>query len=312
MTKRVSLVGAVAFVALAFATFHVCRSANAVADNATETAAGAPFCIQVADSESDYRPAESLSDLSELTMRAQRENGMSMQRHALLIVGSAKSPRLFHWSYRAGRFVEETTSLYGGFGIACEPRQDFARHLPILKTGGTKEDFIQFSETEAYRIPKPYQAHWRGSGLRASLYIIAPAPDFLPHSRNVSDLRSDGTLDANWIFLEHDSQWLLRSMKAAPRANTRYVGEADAFGLSKTRTIFTGSNAREYVGYEFKTDAGNTADPTYITCGQWSCQHRFLNKGRHFSFRHSPESVGEWKLMQERILHLFEVISVPT
>ncbi|QND71667.1 hypothetical protein [Tardiphaga robiniae] len=308
MTDRMRLAGVVAFVILAVLTFHICRSTVIVVASAAETAGPDPFCIQVADSESDYRPAASLFDLSELTMWAQRESGMFMQRHAVLVVGSLVSPRLFHWSYRAGKFLEETTNLSGGFGIACEPRQDFAHGLPILRGSRANHDFIRVSSTEAYRLSVQYQMHWRGSGARSSLYVIAPAPDFLPQTETVSVLRSEGKLDAQWISLSHDSEWLLRLMRSPPRAKTRYVAEGDAFGLNKTKTIFTGSDAKEYLGYEFATGADEIVDATYISCGPRSCQHRFLNKGRHFYFRHGPERVQDWKLMQERILHLFEPV----
>src|SRR5689334_22431651 len=55
---------------------------------AAEEAAGSePYCIQVSDGRSDYRPARSWFDLSVLTMWAARESSMYMQHHAVLVVG---------------------------------------------------------------------------------------------------------------------------------------------------------------------------------------------------------------------------------
>ena len=57
-----------------------------VAHGAEEVAGLEPYCIQIADGTSDYRPVRSWLDLSILTMWAKREGPLYMQHHAILAV----------------------------------------------------------------------------------------------------------------------------------------------------------------------------------------------------------------------------------
>jgi hypothetical protein len=41
-----------------------------------------------------------------------------------------------------------------------------------------------------------------------------------------------------------------------------------------------------------------------------SCQHRFLNGGWHYYFRHRPEDVPNWREMQKRLLDLLASFAV--
>ena len=67
-----------------------------VAYVADEVAGPQPYCIQVADGTSDYRPARSWLDLSVFTMWAKRDGPLYMQHHAVLVVGEPANPRLYH------------------------------------------------------------------------------------------------------------------------------------------------------------------------------------------------------------------------
>lgn len=83
--------GKLACLAAAVAAFPVIASIATsclVASRAAEVAGSSPYCIEVADEGSDYKPARSLLDLSAWRMRAKREAGLSMQHHAILVVGA--------------------------------------------------------------------------------------------------------------------------------------------------------------------------------------------------------------------------------
>ena len=86
-----------------------------VINQAKSVAAEAPYCIQVSSSSlegAEYRATDALLALSPLTMRANTENGMSMNFHALLMVKTLDGPRLYNWSYDNGKFIEYPKPQY--------------------------------------------------------------------------------------------------------------------------------------------------------------------------------------------------------
>jgi hypothetical protein len=110
-------------------------------------------------------------------------------------------------------------------------------------------------------------------------------------------------------------EWVLSLMKAAPSGAV--VEQSIEFGLSKSKTVTHGRNGKEYVGYRYLAyDEGHGINSTVIGCGApseavpKSCQHRFINRGRHFYFRHRPEDVPDWRGMQRRILELMDSFEV--
>src|SRR6185503_8885855 len=121
-------------------TALVVRSAREVAD-------GKPYCIQVADSQSDYRPARMLFDLSGLAMRARSYD----QHHAILVVGDGAHPGLFHWSYHKGGFVPgvlNETNQGHELVLACEAQRDFVDALPMLWPRRFESAYVRFSKHE--------------------------------------------------------------------------------------------------------------------------------------------------------------------
>jgi hypothetical protein len=301
-----------ALLLLSTAAVHAGWSAYSVRSSAASIAQSDSYCIQVTGNESDYRPASTLLDLTELRMWAKREGGMYLQRHAVLVVGNLSAPQLFHWSYRKRSFIKETTNLSQGIGIACQPRPKFSDALPVLTAPETKSDFVWFSPEEAYSLPKEYRLQWHGAGRKGSMYILAPSPEFRSQVKTVANLRSEGALDFNWIFVEHNPQWLINAMKPRIRPNELFVAQGEEFGLTKTEIIFKGTDGRNYTSHQFQRygSAPLESDTTSIVCGQRSCQHRFIHKGRHFYFRHGPEYVHDWREMQQRIVRLFESFAV--
>jgi len=292
-----------------------------VAHGAEEVAGSQPYCIQIADGTSDYRPARSWLDLSALTMWAKRDGPLYMQHHAILVVGEAANPRLYHWSYRRRAFVPGVLNgqIEGrGPAVTCVPARDFAgTRLTLFAGSSSDSNYVRYSGRETYLIPSIWQAKWSG-GTSPTLLLATTAPDFHPLERRWSDL-APGERDSNWVFIESNPEWVLSLMKSAPGRNV--VEQGAEYGLSKTKTITHGKDGKEYVGYGYmvyadESLAGSGINTTVTGCGMpseavpKSCQHRFINKARHFYFRHRPEDVADWQGMQRRILDLMDSFEV--
>jgi hypothetical protein len=287
-----------------------------VAYGADDVAGSQPYCIQIADGTSDYRPARSWLDLSVLTMWAKRDGPLYMQHHAILVVGEPANLRLYHWSYRRRAF--EPGVLNGhiegrGPAVTCVPALDFAGKRLAFFPESSDSNYFRYSAHEAYRIPNALQAKWSG-GISPTLRLATTAPDFQPLNRHWSDL-TPGERDSNWVFIEWNPEWVLSLMKAAPGGNV--VEQSTEFGLSKSKAITHGRDGKEYIGYRYLTyDDGHGINTTVISCGTpsevvpKSCQHRFINRGRHFYFRHRPEDLPDWRVMQRRILELIDSFEV--
>jgi hypothetical protein len=287
--KRVSRIGLATFgllvVVSVVTTVLVVRSAREVAD-------GKPYCIQVADSQSDYRPARMLFDLSGLVMRARSFD----QHHAILIVGDAAHLRLFHWSYRRGEFVPGVLNetIYPPV-LACQSQRDFVASLPMLWPQRSDSAYVRFSKHEVYRVPTRYQPRW-GGGSSPFLAIAATVPDLAPLPTYWATLAEPERV-RNSIFISLTST-VLRDLETAlsrPAATgfglqeaqfwswKRYVAEGQADGVNAT---------------VIDCFAGSDAHPA-------QCRHRFLNGGREFGFSHGPEHLPDWRKMQARLVGLF-------
>jgi hypothetical protein len=286
-----------------------------VAHAANRAAASQPYCIQVAD-RADYRPARSWLDLSILRMWAKREGPLYLQHHAILVVGEAPNPQLYHWSYRGSAFepgVLNGRIAGGGPAVTCQPVRDFAAdQLALIFPASSDNDYVSYSEHDTYRIPKAWQAEWNG-GRTPTLRLATGAPDFRPLDRPWGILRPEER-DSKWLFIQWNPEWVL-SLMADPERDV--VEKTAEFGLSKSKTMTPGKDGKQYVGYRYLAYAdGHGVDTTVIGCGMpseafpKSCQHRFINKGRHFYFRHRPEDVADWQGMQQRILELMDSFEV--
>ncbi len=166
-----------------------------------------------------------------------------------------------------------------------------------------------------------WQPQWRG-GRRPTLLLATTAPDFRPLERRWSDL-APGERDSNWVFVEWNPEWVLSIMKADP--GETIVERGTEHGLAKTKSVTHGRDGKQYVGFRYhlyadESLAGSRINTTVISCGEpseafpKSCQHRFINKGRDFYFRHRPQDVPDWQGMQQRILDVmgsFEVHRLP-
>jgi hypothetical protein len=289
---KVSRVGLATFGILVIAsiatTALVMRSARAVAD-------GKPYCIQVADARSDYRPARMLFDFSGLVMRAKGFD----QYHAILVIGDDAHPALFHWSYHSAGFVPGVLNeAMPDFGpvLACEPQPDFVDTLPMLWPQRSANAYVRFSEREVYRVPAPYQPRWSGGSSRF-LAIATAAPDFAPLATDWAALTEPERV-RNAAFIGWNPTGLLDLVKTAPAGAI-----ATQFGLRETPL----GSSRRYV----TEGQPNGANATVIDCPVGSethpamCRHRFVNRGREFDFVHRPEDLPDWRTMQERLVDLF-------
>jgi hypothetical protein len=286
---------------------------SALVVRAAQKIAGAePYCIQVADGRADYRPARSWLDLSVWTMWAMRESALFMQHHAILVAGDAANPRLSHWSYRQLAFVPGVRNgeIEGhGPTVTCIPARDFA-HARLALLAGTSPDsnYIKYSGRETYLIPSMWQAEWSG-GTNPTLRFAVTAPDFRPLARPWSDL-APSERDSNQVVIDWNTKWLLSLMTS--RLGSDVVEQGSEYGLAKTKAD---------VGYRYMIDAdgspeGSRINTTMIDCGMpseavpKSCQHRFINTGRHLYFRHRPEDLANWQDMQRRILDLMDSFEI--
>ena len=101
-------------------------------------------------------------------------------------------------------------------------------------------------------------------------------------------------------------------------SNENIVERSIEFGLTKQKSITRNrKDGREYTGYRYFTYGdGHAINITEIGCGvpseavPKSCQHRFINRGRHFYFRHRLEEVADWKGMQQRAIALMDAFEV--
>ncbi|WP_375462321.1 hypothetical protein [uncultured Enterovirga sp.] len=293
-----------------------------VVTDAKEIAGSQPYCIQVAGRDSaDYRPARSWFDLSILAMRAEASGPLYLQHHAVLVVGEATKPRLYHWSYWRGRF--EDGVLNGGIvdhgpTVTCLPVQDFADGQPLLFPEPLHENYVRYSPHDAYRIPVAWQARWSG-GMSRTLSLATASPDFQPLDRRWSEL-TPGQRDSSWVFVQWDPKWVLELIKDGPRGDVSEQGVE--LGLCRTTTVTRGKDEKKYISrrYVALTDgpALGDANITVIDCFSPSeafpdsCQHRFINRGRHFYFRHAPSNVPDWRNMQRRVLELMTSFEVST
>lgn len=245
-------------------------------------------------------------------MWAKRDGPLYMQHHAILVVGEASNPRLYHWSYRRRAF--EPGVLNGqvegsGPAVTCLPVRDFAGQRLALVARSSDSNYVRYSAQGTYRIPSVWQAKWSG-GMNPTLLLATTAPDFRPLSRRWSDLAPEER-DSNWVFVQWNPEWVLSLIRKAPSGNV--VEQSTEFGLSKTKTVTHGRDGKDYVGYGYLVYAdGHGINTTVIGCGMpsdavpKSCQHRFTNNGRHFYFRHRPEDVADWRGMQQRIVELMD------
>jgi len=269
-------------------TALVTRSARAIAGDEL-------YCIQVADTQADYRPARTLLELSGLMMRAK----IFDQHHAILVVGDETHPSLFHWSYHKARFVPGVlnAAIPGHEPVlSCESRRNYIGTLPALWAPHPESTYVHFSEHRIFRVPTSYQPRWSG-GSSAFLAIATSAPDFAP-------------LTVPWVSLAQSERvWNVAFIAWNPTGMRDLTGAAPAgaiggeFGLQEAPA----ASSKRYV----VQGQPSGANATLIDCPIGSkahpamCRHRFVSHGHEFDFVHRPEDLPNWRQMQEHLVSLF-------
>lgn len=277
---------------------QVARAADSIAG--TE-----PYCIQVADNRSTYRSAETLADLSALTMKG------GSRRHALLVVGEEPERRVYNWSYWQLAFEELPASRQRrSFRpvLVCRQQADFAMRLPTLFASPTGVTPVEFAG-QHFHIPDRYQPIVSGAGW-PGFYIAATAPGFEAHDE----------------WLDVDRHWYYRAVFVSLRPPTtiedwadinegdQLVSEEEVAGLTRQTIIRveSGSRRTQYVSRDL--DGTFT---TLIACwattlsNQRSCSHRFQRNGIQYNLRQSADDLENWGEIQDRLIALIDSFSPP-
>lgn len=287
-----------------------------VAYRAAAVAGDDPYCIQTADRHAEYVPAESLLDLSALTMRPpyhSRGRGLGSYGgyHAVLVVGDANHLRVLNWSYRSGDFVDERRfpdDPPGGLLIYCSPEHDFSARLHMLFGRPAGDSVHVRIGGRRLTIPTAYQPTIRGSG--PYVIIAALSPEFRPIDEPVRP-----GMDSTWfdkvIWMHFAPEGRLDSY-ARPSAGDAIEPLTDEFGLSRRRHRWGGS--LEQIEYYARDRDGRVT--TLVGCappqsGSDGCQHRFLRDGVLFEFKHPVADMKSWPELQQRLVNLLDSWTAP-
>jgi hypothetical protein len=259
------------FAASAFAVFAI---VPLVITRAQTVTGNAPYCIQVAH-RGDYRPAESLLDLSGPSMLADGVLGRAVQFHAVLIIGDGDKPRLLNWSYRRADWVPYVSGPMPV--VHCRSQADFIQQLPLLSARRVPEPpntYLRLSG-RTFDIPPGYRA--RASTTSWNLTIMAKAPTFNTPDPPCHEFR-DCLGRKVWIDFDPKREELLLTTQRAQIAEGDY-GNGD-------RMV-----TRIY--------CGPRSDDTEL-----SCDHVFLRDEWVYRFQHSKEDLPQWRNMQDRLVRL--------
>lgn len=244
-----------------------------VMKQARTSAANARYCIQVASSDGDYRPAQSLLDLSGLTVHAS-----GLQFHAVLIVEDGDKPRLFNWSYRRGDWVPFITGPMPV--IRCRSQLGFIQQLPLLFAHEAAEPAMMYFRLSGrtFEIPPAFEA--RASAVSSvNLTILAQAPAFHAPDPPCRDIR-----DCMWRQVEiYFDPARVRSWLTTQRVD---IQEGDYGNGDRAVTRI------------------HCAPPSYNN--GLSCEHIFLHDGWVYRFHYGKDDLPQWHAMQDRLVRVVQ------
>jgi multisubunit Na+/H+ antiporter MnhB subunit len=97
---------------------------------------GSPYCIQVAAGpHGGYKEITSLFDLGGLKMRTPYTRGgmdeYQFAFHAVLVIAEPDHTKLMNWTYWRQTFVPISNADSLHVSVACKPRPNFAREIPV-------------------------------------------------------------------------------------------------------------------------------------------------------------------------------------
>ncbi|MEP0521563.1 MAG: hypothetical protein ABJO09_20015 [Hyphomicrobiales bacterium] len=116
-------------------------TANFVLYKASQTANGAPFCVQVATQSSvgQYKPVRSLWQLTILAMHTRYQSlggsdSFQFAFHGVLVVDGKENANLWHWSWTqfGWQLITEGERQALRVEASCSPSRTFNEDLPIV------------------------------------------------------------------------------------------------------------------------------------------------------------------------------------
>jgi hypothetical protein len=252
--------------------------APAVVGGAERIAAGAPYCIQVAQ-DADYREARSWSDFAPANMQA-TQNGVALQFHAILAIGSGPRPEIYNWSYRSMSWRDATQSRAPPV-ISCRPQAGFARALPLVALGSASApDKIYLRLLgRAFSIPAAYEP-WAHASSNPSLRLTIDAPGFARAS-------CPGGLACRdrWLTIYLFPASVMRWLDGPATDETRLV-EAHMTAAGEIRTRIDCHGPSHNLGL--------------------NCTQHFLFDGALFQFDMRETELSDWRAIQARFIALFQ------
>jgi hypothetical protein len=126
---------------------------------------------------------------------------------------------------------------------------------------------------------------------------------------------SGGEKDQNWIHVDWNPPWLLSLMESDRRQSI--ATEITQHGLERitSRDVARDGSVYRSEAYHAQVSDGEVG-VTRIACSPpspanpRSCQHHFLHNSWLFYFRHRPEDLPDWKVLQKRVIDLFASFAV--
>lgn len=121
--------------ALVAATGFGAWVATVITQNASEKAAGQPYCLYVSDGRTGYRTAYHLLDLSPIRLWGGNDGPVSFQFHAVLSVAAGSQQVVYNWSYCQRQFEPFDGVRNNAVRLLppCMPKPDFAGDLLLLR-----------------------------------------------------------------------------------------------------------------------------------------------------------------------------------
>ena len=227
----------------------------------------APYCIQVARPDGDYAPAETVLDLTGVTMWA-RIQQVTLGYHAVLAIGTGSQPLLFNWSYRKREWMpleRGPTPV-----VHCRPEAGFADRLTLAFPARARanDDHTLRLLGRTLVIPAAYQPKASADN-SPSLRFLAVPPDFTPPERPCDDIRDCMQFYISVYYRPQAVMSWLTTERGQVKEN-----EQDAGGPRATR----------------------------IGCGPSSCEHVFLRDGVIYRFAHPHDALPQWRALQTKLI----------
>lgn len=258
-------------------------------NNAVQFAFNEPFCIQV-PAKRGYKEISSVFELGGLRMFSD-----GTKNHAVLVVGDISSPHLYHWSYWANAFVE---GAYGSPPIYCKPRVAFFENLE--SSFRVNRDVVTFAFHDyRFSIPSSYDPRpmWPSPD---GLMFIARAPTFTPTNGEMCGERLCNMVETRFEVSSRLEVW-----RNVPDSRHLIENLGETNGLEKQR-VWTEKISLPSIQYYSLDEKGKVK--TIILCSEKSdiqCLYAFEAAGITYSFHLMPSDIPEWRMIQDRLVHLF-------